>query len=263
MVISDITHVAIMPPVKPEAGLIDKVAGIIDKDLYSTGLLLAGKMPRLIAHYHSAIEAEASVKILKGLGLTAFSCGDTFLRTPTPAAFSPRILVNGGSEIEFRNLTGISKKFGSGDVFLILKGKAQLGTDIETTETKRKFSVSKTIVMGGIPMWSKVKEKTVSKSTEIKSFVRLYILDSTEPAVEITQHSLDYGYLNEKLASSSLINFNTAIAELRTFFTEAIFDDRLTAIEGTNTGSVTAGSDTEVNCKLLYLYYKELRTQNQ
>ena len=197
------------------------------------------------------------------MGLIVFICTDSFLRTPFPPAFSPRTLAPAGGELEFRNLTGISKKYGPADIFLILRGKTHLSADIETTETKRKFSIAKTIATGGIPMWSKVKEKIISKSTELESFVRLYLLDSPEPVVEITQHGLDYSYLKEKLAASSFLNFNTAVAVLRVFFTEAIFDERLFAIEGTKTSSVTTGSDTEVNCKLLYLYYKELTTHNK
>ena len=45
----EIVYIATVPPNKLEASLAERVATIINKDLYGTRLLLAGKIPRIVA----------------------------------------------------------------------------------------------------------------------------------------------------------------------------------------------------------------------
>jgi hypothetical protein len=255
MINSDIVHVAAMSPAKLETTLVEKVAPIIARDPYSTRLLLSGKMPRLLIHYHSLAEAESTVRLLTGMGLVAFVCSDAFLRTPFPAAFRPRALDPAAGEIVFRDSSGVLKTVMKKDVILILKGKKQNIVEAVTTTTKMKFSMGKTLMTGGIPMWSKEKVKTAGNSVQTEYFARLYGRVSPEPLVDLMQQNLDYGFLKEKLTSSSTINFSTVINELRLMFSGAFFDDRLASGPSPEITSVTAATDFENNCKLLYLYY--------
>jgi len=53
----DMLHVAIAPPDALEASVVERVAAIINKDLYGTRLLLTGKIPRIVSHYQTIQEA--------------------------------------------------------------------------------------------------------------------------------------------------------------------------------------------------------------
>lgn len=55
---NDIVHIAIAPPDMLEASIVKQVAAILNKDLYGTRLLLAGKIPRIVAHYQTTQLAE-------------------------------------------------------------------------------------------------------------------------------------------------------------------------------------------------------------
>ena len=55
MAIPEILHVSIAPPHVLDTNLVKETAAIIDKDLYGTRLLLAGKIPRVIAHYNLSL----------------------------------------------------------------------------------------------------------------------------------------------------------------------------------------------------------------
>jgi len=258
MINSEIVHVAAMPPSKLEPALVEKAAQIIARDPYSTRLLLTGKLPRLIVHYHSLAEAETAVRGLTVLGLVAFVCSDIFLRTPLPDAFRVRGLEPSPEEVIFRDSRGAVKVIKKADVLLILKCKNQNMVDTETVTTKLKFSVNKTIMTGGIPMWNKEKIKTTDRSAQSEYIARLYGRVSPEPLVELVQQNLDYSFLKEKLTSSSMINFSTVVNELRLMFPGAFFDDKLASGFGSELVSVTAAADFENNTKLLYLYYAEL-----
>jgi hypothetical protein len=63
---------------------------------------------------------------------------------------------------------------------------------------------------------------------------------------------MSYSFLGDRIAPSSLANFNTVAAKLQQLYHQAIFDDRLMK----SSQSPRALDDLELNCKLLYLYYK-------
>ena len=67
----EILHIAVAPPAIVEANLIKEVATIINIDLYTARYLLAGKIPRIIAHYQTVQTAESDAERLRNLGLKA------------------------------------------------------------------------------------------------------------------------------------------------------------------------------------------------
>jgi hypothetical protein len=254
----EITHVAVLPPPTLDSTLVANVAAIINKDLYATRLLLTGKMPKLIAHCPSPGEAASVIERLKALGLAAVVCEDAFLRRP-PAVFKVRTLAISSTEVSFRDQAGEIKRVNPLQAFLLLQGSHTAVTETKKTVTEVKFSISKTIMLGGIPVFSKKKAEVTDRSENSELFLRLYDRESAENVIEFSQFGLDYSFLGEKRSLSSVTNFNSVIGEIRRLFPDAIFDDKLVGIQGVKTSSVTAGNDTEVNCKLLYLYYRFLK----
>jgi len=256
----EIMHIAIAPPANLDANLIGNVATVIERSPYDTRLLLAGRVPKIIAHYDSVQIAESAIQKLRDLGIIAIACRDSELRQ-LPQSFKAKTLEFREKEAIVRDNAGHEKRIGENNVFLILEGKIQTSVEVETTKSKTKFSVTRTLLTGGIPMWHKVKEKTTERSIHDEYFARLYDRKSPEPSVEILQHRMNYSFLGAKIAASSLSNFGTVILKLREVFPQAIFDDRLMTAPVVTPRSSRLWDDVEVNCKLIYLLHSV--TSNQ
>jgi len=251
----EVVHVAVAAPNIPEADLIKKIATIVNKDPYQTRLLLSGGIPKLIAHYHSMQEAESTAQNLRDLGLVAFVCQNSELRKPSKI-FTAHTMEFLEGEAIFRDKGGQTKRILSSDVFLILNGSMQTPTGEETTETKMKINWGATLLTGGIPIYHNVTEKISGVTVREEHLVRLYNLESSEPIVQLMQHGMAYSFLGARIAPSSLANFNTVVAKLRELFPQAGFDDSMMKPSKSNISSTRTPDDLELNCKLLYLYYK-------
>jgi hypothetical protein len=251
----ELVHVAVAAPNIPEPDIIEKASTIVNKDPYQTRLSLSGGIPKLIAHYHSVQEAESTAQNLRDLGLIAFICKDSELRKPSKI-FTAHTMKFLEGEAVFRDKGGQTKRIATSDVFLILKGGMQPPSEEETTETKRKINWGATILTGGIPIWRSVREKISGVAVREEPLVRLYNRESVEPMVQMLQHGMAYSFLGAQIAPSSLANFNTVVAKLRELFPQAGFDDSLIKPPNSNMSFTRTLDDLELNCKLLYLYYK-------
>lgn len=255
MAVNEIVHVAIAPPSRLEENLIKQVAAIINKDLYGTRLLLAGKIPRIIAHYNAMQIAESTAQSLRALGLVAIVCKDSELRKSSQG-YRANTMELEERAILFCGKDGQARRIESRDAFLIIKGRMQNYTEVEVVSTRMKFSLPATLLTGGIPIWRKVKEKTSDKSLQTECFVRLYNRTSPEPSAEIFQHSFDYSFLEAKMASSSLANFSTTVTRIKDMFPQAIFDDRLAGPFSVSVPSATPQESIEISCRLILLYHQ-------
>jgi hypothetical protein len=263
MINQNMIHVAVAPPDKLEIDLIKKVAAIIRKDLYGTRIILAGKVPKLIAHYHTAAEAESIARSLADLGIVAFTCEDTQIRKGSLKVFNAHTLNFDQNAVTFHDRNSEVVKLEAQDVFLIIKGKIQTYVETDNSTPKLKLSVGKTLLTGGIPIWNMEQEKTVSNTLREELFLRFYDLSTTEPKVELTQQGVDYSFLGKKVAFSSLVNFENTACTIKEAFPNAIFDDKLMHLSTLGMSTTSYGNDIEVNCRLLYLYYLVLKESSQ
>ncbi len=251
----EVVHVAVATLDIPEPDIIKKAATIVNKDPYQTRLLLSGGLPRLIAHYPGMREAESTAQNLRDLGLVAFVCQNSELRKPSKVftALTAEFLEG---EAVFRDKGGQSKRIAYSDVFLILEGIMQTATEGETTITRKEINWGATLLTGGFPVSRTVKERVNGATVREEPLVRLYNRESAEPIVQMSQHGMAYSFLGARIAPSSAANFNTVVAKLQELFPQAIFDDRLMKSSKSGIPSPRALDDLELNCKLLYLYYK-------
>jgi len=255
---SGILYLALVPLVAPETGVITEVAAIIGKDPYGARLLLAGKVPKIIARYESKQMAESVAQRLKHLGLVPILCTESEL-CRSSEGFIPHTMEVGQGYVLFYDRGGQKREMKSRGVFLIIKGREETYVTKEKTETTRKFSLGRTALTGGIPMWRTEKKQVKGSSTVTKYFARLYTRKSSETAVEIIHNQVDYSFLKGEMASSSLANFNSVVTKLQQAFPKAIFDDNLTRASVRQPYAPSDVDDTEVNCKLLYLQYLALK----
>ncbi len=248
----EVVHVAILPPDTLDADLVGKVAAIVNKGIYDTRLLLAGGFPKIVAHCQSLQAAESIAQSLRDVGLVAIICRDTELRKRSQV-FSAHTLEFGTGEVLFRDKDGqvVSKK--ASDVSLILRGRRQTQIETEATTTRMKFSLGATALMGGIPIWRRVRDKNMDTSFETEFFARLYDWKPAEPCVEILQHAVNYSFVGEQMAVSSLTNFNTVVEKLKDVFPQAAFDNSLEKTLQTAVPSTSVQEKLEIDCKLIYL----------
>ncbi len=256
MVEHEIVHVAIAPPTAPDAGLVEKVAAIINREKYDTRLLMAGQLPKMVAHCQDMQAAESMARELRELGLAAVACRDSELHKPSQT-FSVHTMEFGEGRVVFRDEGGQERAMESGDVFLILKGKKHTFVEEDTTDTKMKLNLPATMLTGGIPVWRKVREETRDTSVRSQFFLRLYDRDSPETSIEVLQDHMHYSFLGPEMSPSSLTNFNTVAAKMQEAFPRAIFDDRLTKSPEVNAPSATGQDDPEARLRLIYLLHLE------
>jgi len=250
---SEMIHVAAAPPANLDANLVRSVAAVINKSPYDTRLVLTGEIPKIIAHYDSTQIAEAIVQNLRDLGLVAVACRDSELRH-SPQSFKAKTLEFREKEVLFRDSAGREKRIGENNVLLILEGRLQTSVEVETTTPKTKFSLTMTLLTGGIPIWRRIDEKTTDQSIRSEYFARLYDRKSSDPTIEILQNHMNYSFLGAKIAASSLKNFGTVVLRLREVFPQAIFDNRLVNPRVVTASCGRVWEDIEINCKLIYLF---------
>ena len=257
MALAEIVHVAIAAPDTLEESLIQKVAAIVNKDLYETRLMLVGKIPKIIVHYNTMQMAEQSAQSLRALGLVAIVCTDSTLRKASQF-FRAYTLKLEQKEAVFWDKSGQFIRLDSNNTFLILAGKTQPYSEKEVTKTRTELNLPATVLTGGLPVLRKVKVKTGGTFVQAERFLRLYDRESLNPSVEILQHHFDYSFLEGEMTPSSITNFNTTVEKIRNVFPEAVFDDRLTEPLGVNIPSAKPQDNIEINCRLIYLYHQAI-----
>jgi hypothetical protein len=253
----EVVHVAIVPPLTLEEEFVKKIAAIIAKNLYETKLRLTGKIPKIIANYDTTQAAESAAQSLRELGVVVIMCADSELRKSSPI-YRAHTLKLEEPAVMFCDRGGQARRMEASEVFLIISGRMQTCKETEITTTVKKLNIAATLMLGGIPVSKRVKEKAKNKSFQTESFIRLYYRASSEPIVEILQHDFDYSFLGSEMASSSVANFNATVKKIRDAFPKAIFDDRLVEPFGANITATMPQDNIEMNCKLIYFYYRTI-----
>jgi hypothetical protein len=252
----EVIHVALTPSAKVEETLIKTVSAIIEKDLYGTRLLLAGKSPRIIANFQTLQAAELVAQRLKNLGLAVIICKDSELHRTSSPIFKAHVLRFKEGEIVFQDRIGSTRTIKTENVFLILKGIKQIYSEKEITKTKTKLNLTATLLTGGIPIRKKVEEKTLETSITAESFLRLYHRKSPEPDIEINQHSFDYSCLGTEMFPTTLANFNTLIVKIRELCSQSVFDDTLAEPVRLGISPKMYRDSDDIRCKLVYLFHE-------
>lgn len=199
----EVIYVAITPSASAKENLIKEVSVIINKDIYDTRLLLAGKSPRIIAHFQTFQAAESVARRLKNLGLVVIICKDSELRQTSSPIFKAHALRFNEREIVFQDKINSTRVIKTENVYLILKGIKPIYVEKEVTKTKTKLNLTATLLTRGIPIRKRIEEKSMETSVTSECFLRLYHRKSPEPDIEITQHSFDYSCLGSEIPHHS------------------------------------------------------------
>ena len=254
---NEIVYVAVIPQDNPGIDLVKAVAGIIGKDAYQTRLLLAGSIPRVVARCVGVREAEALARQLREAGLTTIVCSDAELRSPFQGV-KAKTLEFGDRGVNFKTEGGAGVTLGV--VFLIIRGTRHSAPAVEEdapVKTRIKLDVGKSLLMGGIPIPKRVKDKEQPKivTPENEWFLRIYERASSEPRVEILQYDMNYSFLGAETTLSSVANFINVVKRLREIYPQAFYDERLMKPFATDIPMTTPDEDMDINCRLIYFQH--------
>jgi hypothetical protein len=253
----EIWHIIIEPSTNIEPNLIAQLAKVLNKDLYSTRYSLVGKIPKIIAHYKDAKEANRIAEQLSPLGIQCFIYPNSELRKMSAAIFRAYSLRFDQEYFVLEGKNMVQKVLNTGTIFLIIKGKTQSYIDKVIIKTKTKLNLSATLLTGGIPISKKITEKTITAEQQIGYFIRLYPKDGKEPAIEIERNSFNYSGLGARLSTDASINFNTLLKLIQELYPEAIVDERLVETLRPTMYSDTSREDRNLHCTLIWLAYRE------
>jgi hypothetical protein len=249
--------VAIEPLHHPSETIVSGVAALLGKDIYDTGMMLAGKSPKILFRLPDPASADDMACRLRELGLLSFTVRESDLQAPAVYFRANRVTFE-ESAVTFEDRNGQSRRLIPGAVFLILKGRSYKRTETTEKTTRRKLNISGTLLMGGIPIM-KTETKTVKGvSTETALFLRLHKRDSMDPEVELRQNDIDYSFLGIKMASTSLGNFNLLTRKIRESFPGAAFNDDLMEPGRVDLSPLSPVDASVANSRLTYFYYRQM-----
>jgi hypothetical protein len=255
MIDSDKVCVVLGPLVNPQANIVNSVATIINKSYYDTSLLITGNNPKIVAYYNDIQTAKQSARKLKALGLVTIVCRESELRKPSQIFEVHTVEIKQGIVLVCSRNNKLMT-IEPGNTFLIIKGRRKRSTQRQVTMSKMKINLKATLLTGGIPIFHKVEQTTKETTSETEYFIKLYEHDSMERNIEFLQYDLDYSFLGTEMSSSSFVNLNAIVKKLRNIIPHAIFDERLMNLMQADMSSDIYHDNMEINCKLIYLYYK-------
>lgn len=249
---TEVMHVAIAPVDNLENPLVSRVAVILGKDLYCTRLMLASKIPKIIAHYDSKEQAEVIARNFRELNLKPLVFSDSELRRYSESyrAYTAQFLPE---ELIFSDRGNQSITLQPQDAFLTLKGVVNISREAEIITQKTKLNVPLTVMTGGIPIVRQVKESKTNVTNREEYFIRIYGRDSADRHIEILQNDFDYSCLGEEMSLSSVSNFNLLLTRISATFPNMTFDDRLLKYSNPVAISNTL-NNVEVNCRLIHAF---------
>jgi len=207
---------------KPE--MIRAVAGDLGITEYEVQQRMIGGSPVVLACFADPHQAEALSDTLKSHDMQVMIIDiDAFQRRT--GRFVVRWFAFGPSALRIKLEDGRGGEIPYEKIGVILTGLSTTRNTETTTESRRKFSLGRTIVAGGIPMSKKVTNQKKTESISQRKVIYLFIHDRM-PLVFL-QDTLVWDGLGEKMKLSREQNFAFLTSELRRHCPGAMWDDRL------------------------------------
>jgi hypothetical protein len=252
---NELIDIAIAPKPKITEELVQKLASVLNRDLYHARSVLNSKIPRVIFQQQDPQRIETLLKQLNDLGLIPLCFKDNEIHKP--------LQIFKANSLEFVDNSCILKDRNSqrftlekNKVFLILKGNLQISREKEIVTNTKKLNITATLLTGGFPISRNVQEKKRETTIGNEGFIRIFEKNSADFCVEIRQQSFNYSCLGKDMSASSAQNINITASKIKDFFAEAFFDDNLNQFPLINTSINPLQSNIDINCRLIYLYHR-------
>ncbi|PLY03242.1 MAG: hypothetical protein C0623_01950 [Desulfuromonas sp.] len=204
---------------------IQKIAENLDLLVFEAQQRMAGGGPVIIASFADAAVAEAAKNRLEEIGTPCLLIDTTELQEKSePVMVRHFRLADTMLEIETASGQEINIPYSS--MTHLLSATTVITPEEQgTTETRRKFSLGKTMLAGGVPMSKKVAQQTVGKQEQRDEILCLYA--GVSSPFYFMRNRLNYSGLGDAMKITGELNFNFLKAELARLAPQALADDRL------------------------------------
>jgi len=204
------------------ASLIAEALGIL---VFEARQKIAGGGPKVLSSFAQSGPAEAAAARLSEAGVPALVIDTQEVRSRDQSlqvaqfALEPQAL-----RVEFS--AGETLVISYDDIALLLVATQSSGqANSIHTETKRKFSIGKTLLAGGVPMTKKVKIETTLTSEERGKTLWIYLREGK--TLIFDQALVSFTGLGAAMQISRDLNFTYLENQLRTLAPQAGYDNRL------------------------------------
>ncbi len=210
---------------KEEAVVAKIIADTLGTVVYEARQKISGGGPAVLTSFADPHQAEVLAARLSRDGVPALVIDTVAVRNRKPPLHVRRFVL-GAQALQLELFGGDTCDIAYGKIDLLLVAICSAGQSQTTdTETKRKFSLGKTLLAGGIPMTRKVKSATVITVEERDETLLLYTQERV--TVIFDRAAMNYDGLGDAMQFTRDLNFTHLKNELRRLAPQASYDDRL------------------------------------
>lgn len=210
---------------KEDAEVAQSIAETLGSVAYEARQKIAGGGPAVLASFAAVQQAGVVAESLKRAGVPALVV-DTREVRKRPEAFYARRFKLEAQALYLESFSGALRTVDYAQMMFLILSICPAGPNqAENIETKRKFSLGKTLLAGGIPMTREVKIKKAATVSERDQTLWLYAAE--EPPIILARSVLNFDGLGKAMQFTRDLNFNYLKSELRQLAPQAIFNDLL------------------------------------
>ena len=210
---------------KEEAVVAKTIADILGTVVFEARQKISGGGPAVLASFADPHQAKALAASLSRDGVPALVIDTASVRNRNPSLHVRRFVL-GSQTLQLELFDGETCDIDYGKIDLLLVAICSSGQSQTTDiETKRKFSLGKTLLAGGIPMTRKVKSATAVTVEERDE--TLWLFGHEQATVIFDRAVMNYDGLDDAMQLSRDLNFTHLKNELRRLAPQASYDDRL------------------------------------
>ena len=210
-------------PVEQELG---ELAALLGGTAYDLRLRLMGPLPVLVDQSPDRQAAEALLDALRRRGHGVVLC-DTDEVYSSDQMIAPRKFgfENEALVLEFKQPVRVAYE----QIMVLVLGTRATAQQTTTTKAKRKFSIGRAALSGGLMSRRKVSKHSTSYEEEREQVLYIFARGGISPII-MTEFGLHYSSLGEFMCPSTSENFMAVVAILRERAHNAAFDDCLAGV---------------------------------
>jgi hypothetical protein len=199
------------------------LAPILKVVQYDLRLRLAGPLPVVVAQRLEEDFAKELLAVLHERGHGAVACdasrisGSDQMFTPVAFAFD---------STSFNVLDKEQRQVPYADILAMVQAASARTATQATTTKKKKFSLTRTAMTGGLVRSKKVSEESRAESVERQQVLYLFQRGQQNP-IFLSESQLQYSGLGDQMKVASTENFSNMVAILRGQAPAAFYDDSL------------------------------------
>jgi hypothetical protein len=210
---------------KEEVAVAKTIADTMGTLVFEAQQKISGGGPAVLTSFADPHQAETMAARLSQDGVPAFVIDTAAVRSRNQALHVRRFVLD-SQVLQLELFDGNNCDIDYGKIALLLIATCNSGQSQTTeTETKRKFSLGKTLLAGGVPMTKKVKSETTATVEKRDETLWMYTQEGAK--VIFDRAAMSYDGLGDAMQFTRDLNFVHLKNQLRWLAPQASYDDRL------------------------------------